>query len=63
MSSPGADFLRGWFRCTRRFIRGYCLGLAAVALLLIVADLLYPEARLFCLLRDRLFVPFPSSPP
>ena len=47
MSSPGAKSLRGWFRCTVRFARNYCLALLAAALLLLGTRLLWPDAALW----------------
>ena len=44
MLSPGAKSLRGWLRFTARFLRCYCCGLAAGALLLLGTALFWPDS-------------------
>jgi hypothetical protein len=46
MDSPGAKSFRGWVRYTRGFLRAYGLALGALLLLLLAANLLWPEADL-----------------
>jgi hypothetical protein len=63
MSSPGDRFLGGYGMFVRRFVVGYLLLCSAGLLALLVADLVFPQERVYGRIRDfiRAHLPPPET--
>jgi hypothetical protein len=55
MSSPGNRFLGGYGTFLRRFVGGYLLLCSVVLLTLLVADTVFPKARIYGRIADFLW--------
>lgn len=61
MRSHGNRFLDDYRAFLRRFVLGYLLLCAAVFLALIVADLAFPQARIYARLKDLIRAHLPPA--